>query len=82
VSLVEKHKTEREASAGKLGTSSARGEAGVEAAGGSIGAVGLVGFAMVLWRGLPTHNFSLVLFIAAGAWIVIAGLFWWARERI
>jgi hypothetical protein len=82
VSLVEKHKTQREALAGKRGTRSARGEAGVEAAGGSIGAVGLVGFAMVLWRGLPTHTFSLMLFIASGAWIVVAGLFWWARERM
>ena len=80
VSLVEKHKTQREALDGKSGTKSARGEAGVEAAGASIGAVGLIGFAMVLWRGLPIHNFSIVLLLAAVAWIVVAYLLWWARE--
>jgi hypothetical protein len=82
VSLVEKHKTQREALVGKLGINSARGEAGVEAAGASIGAIGLIGFAIVLWRGLPTHTFLLMLFLAAAAWIVVAGLFWWARERM
>lgn len=82
VSLVEKHKVQREALAGKLGTQSARGEASAEAAGGSIGAIGLMGFAVVLWWGLPTHNFPLILFIAVATWMVIAGLFWWARQKM
>jgi hypothetical protein len=59
-------------------TRSGRREAGVEAAGGSIGAVGLIGFATVLWG----DNFSLVLHLAAVAWTVVASLFWWTRERM
>jgi hypothetical protein len=82
VSLVEKHKMQREASAGKLGTQSARGEASVEAAGGSIGAIGLMGFAIVLWWGLPTYSFLLMLIIASAAWIVVSGLLWSVRQRM
>jgi hypothetical protein len=82
VSLVEKHKTLREKAEGKRGTRSARGQASVEAAGASVGTLGLMGFAVVLWRGLPGHNFLPVLLMAAGTWIVVSWLFWWTRERI
>jgi hypothetical protein len=82
VSLVEKHKTLREKAEGKLGTTSARGQASVEAAGASAGTLGLMGFAVVLWQGLPTHNFLPMVLIAGGTWIVLSWLFWWARERM
>jgi hypothetical protein len=82
VSLVEKHKTLREKAEGKFGTRSARGQASVEAAGASVGTLGLMGFGVVLWRGLPGHNFLPVLLMAAGTWIVVSWLFWWTRERI
>jgi hypothetical protein len=82
VSLVEKHKTLRERAEGKLGVWSARGQASVEATGASIGTLGLMGFAVVLWQGLPTHNFLLMLFTATGTWIAVSSLFWWTRERM
>jgi hypothetical protein len=82
VSLVEKHKTLREKAEGKRGTRSARGQASVEAAGASVGTLGLMGFAVVLWRGLPGPTFLPVLLMAAGTWIVVSWLFWWTRERI
>jgi hypothetical protein len=82
VSLVEKHKTLREKAEGKLGTRSARGQASVEAAGASVGTLGLMGFAVVLWQGLPTHNFRPVVLMAGGTWIAVSWLFWWTRERI
>jgi hypothetical protein len=82
VSLVEKHKTLREKAEGKLGTWSARGQASVEAAGASVGTLGLMGFAVVLWQGLPTHNFLFMVLTAAGTWIVVSWLFWWTRERM
>jgi hypothetical protein len=82
VSLVEKHKTLREKAEGKLGIWSARGQASVEATGASIGTLGLMGFAVVLWRGLPTHNFLPMVFAAAGTWIAVSWLFWWTRERM
>jgi hypothetical protein len=82
VSLVERHKTLREKAEGKLGIWSARGQASVEATGASVGTLGLMGFAVVLWRGLPTHNFLPMVFAAAGTWIAVSLLFWWARERM
>ena len=82
VSLVETHKIMRENAEGKLGTRSARGQASVEATGASAGTLGLVGFAVVLWQGLPDHRFLLVLLTAGVAWIAVSGLFWWTRERM
>jgi hypothetical protein len=82
VSLVEKHKTLREKAEGKLGTWSARGQASVEAAGASVGTLGPMRFAVVLWQGLPTHNFLFMVLTAAGTWIVVSWLFWWTRERM
>ena len=82
VSLVEKHKTLRETDQGKRGTRSARGQASVEATGASVGTLGLMGFALVLWQGLPTHNFLSILFTAGGVWIGLSWLFWWIRERM
>ena len=82
VSLVEKHKIMREKAEGKLGIRSARGLASVEATVASAGTLGLVGFAVVLWQGLPDHKFLLVLLTAGVAWIAVSGLFWWTRERM
>jgi hypothetical protein len=82
VSLVEKHKTLREKAEGKLGIWSARGQASVEAAGASVGTLGLMGFAVVLWQGLLTHNFLPMVFTATGTWIAVSSLFWWTRERM
>ena len=82
VTLVENHKTQREKAEGKLGTWSARGQAGVEATGASVGTLGLMGFAVVLWQGLPTHNFLPMVFTAGGTWIAVSWLFWWTRERM
>ena len=82
VSLVEKHKTEREKAEGKLGTRSARGQASVEAAGASVGTIGLIGFALVLWQGLPAHPFLNMMLMAGATWIAMSWLFWWARERM
>jgi hypothetical protein len=81
VSLVEKHKTLRENAEGKRGTWSARGEASCEAAGASIGTLGLVGFGAVLWRGLPTHTFWPILFTAGGTWVAASWLFWLIRDK-
>jgi hypothetical protein len=82
VSLVEKHKTLREKAEGKLGSWSARGQASVEATGASVGSLGLIGFAVVLWQGLPTHNFLPMVLMAGGTWIAVSWLFWWTRERM
>jgi hypothetical protein len=74
--------TLREKAEGKLGLWSARGQASVEATGASVGTLGLMGFAVVLWQGLPTHNFLPMILTATGTWIAVSSLFWWTRERM
>ena len=81
VCLVEKHKTQREAEQGKPGVLSARGQASVEAAGASIGAFGLVAFAVVLWKVTPTHPTATMLTLGALAWIAVSGLVWLLRDK-
>jgi hypothetical protein len=81
ISLVEKHKIEREAEEHKAGTISARGEAAVEATGASAGALGLAAFAVVLWK-LPAHGLLATLVIACAAWAAVSWLAWWVRELL
>lgn len=82
LSMTETHAIERKARAGANGTLFARAEASVEAAGASIGALGLAAFAAVLWKALPTHPLTLVLPLAATAWLLVSVIFWWIRKRI
>ena len=82
ISLVEKHKIERERDQGKEGTRSARAEASVEATGASVGALGLAAFALVLWKGVMPHGFVPVLVCAGAAWTAVSWMGWWARERM
>jgi hypothetical protein len=82
ISLVEKHKRLREEKEGKVGIRSARGEASVEAAGASIGALGLVAFAITLWLRFPSHGLASTLLIASVAWALLSLTVWWVRERL
>lgn len=82
VCLVEKHKIKREQEQGNQGVRSARGEASVEAAGASLGALGLAGFALVLWKGVPRHGLFVVLLCATFVWMAVSWLLWRARERM
>jgi hypothetical protein len=82
LSMTETHAIERKASGGANGTLFARAEASVEAAGASVGALGLAAFALVLWKFLPTHTLTLTLTLAGAAWLVVSVLLWWLRKRI
>jgi hypothetical protein len=82
LSMTETHAIERKAKAGANGTLFARAEASVEAAGASAGALGLAAFALVLWKGLPTHSLALILPLAGAAWLFVSVLLWWLRKRI
>ena len=82
VSLVEKHKIQREAVEGKQGTSSARGEASVESTGASAGALGLAAFATVLWWLAPRLPMIAMLACAALAWTAVSWICWLIREKL
>jgi hypothetical protein len=82
LSMTETHAIERKAQGGANGTLFARAEASVEAAGASIGALGLAAFALVLWIGLPAHSLTLVLPLAGAVWLAVSVLLWWLRKKL
>jgi hypothetical protein len=82
LSMTEEHAVERKAKGGADGKLFARAEASVEAAGASAGALGLAAFAIILWKGLPTHSLEIALPLAGAAWLFVSLLLWWLRERL
>jgi hypothetical protein len=56
VSLIENHGKKRKAEPGYDGTGRGRLAASVDAAGASLGCIGLMAFAIILWRGILGHN--------------------------
>jgi hypothetical protein len=80
-SLVEKHHRENVQAAGGDGVTEGRRAAGADAAGTSIGCIGLMGFALVVWRELPLQPAGLVLAESMLAWAVLAAGFWLFRRK-
>ncbi|HXB63151.1 MAG TPA: DUF3147 family protein [Acidobacteriaceae bacterium] len=80
-SLVEKHHRENVQAAGGDGVTEGRLAAAMDAAGAAIGCIGLMGFALVMWRELPLQPAGLVLAESLLAWVVLAAGFWLYRRR-
>ncbi|HEX3472084.1 MAG TPA: DUF3147 family protein [Silvibacterium sp.] len=80
--LIEKHEKEKKRQAGFDGTSRGRAAAGVDAAGAAMGALGLIAFAMLVWRFLSHHSTAVILTIAGLAWLAVSVLAWWIRKAI
>ena len=78
--LIEAHEKRRMARVGCDGTRRGRLAASIDAAGASLGCVGLAGFATVLWLMLPRHNALLSLTSALAVWIAISVSLWKARK--
>jgi len=80
VTLVEKHEREKKQRARKHGTIRGREAAALDAAGATIGGFGLIGFAVVAWQALADYDPAIVLALATGTWLAIAGLGWVVRH--
>jgi Protein of unknown function (DUF3147) len=80
--LVEKHIKERRRKAGLDGTLRAADAVAIEARGATLGSVGLITFAAVMWLALP-HVPSVLSFVLAGAaWLVLSVAAWQLRRRL
>lgn len=79
-SMVEKHQKKEKEKLSLKGTNRGRAAASIDAAGASIGCVGLIGFALVLWGGLPCHNPYIVVLEASIAWLVLSLALWLFRK--
>jgi hypothetical protein len=80
--LIEKHETEKKQQHGKIGIASGRRAAGVDAAGAAMGCLGLIVFAVIVWKALPASSLALVLIVATIVWLITSVAVWMIRESI
>jgi hypothetical protein len=78
--LIEKNAREEKRKAGLNGTRRGRMEAAVDAAGASIGTLGLLAFAAVVWRFMQSHRPWLVLVLATVIWLAVSVTVWKIRK--
>ena len=71
-SLIESHEKRRKAQIHSDGTNRGRVAASLDSAGASLGCIGLLAFAFVLWKGLDTHSTALTVSAAGIAWLLIS----------
>jgi hypothetical protein len=79
--LIEQHEVKRKREIGRDGRRRGREAAALDALGAALGAMGLVAFAVVLWRFLPGHSSWAALGLAAVAWASVSGLLWVLRKQ-
>ena len=80
-SLIEDHEKKRKAEHGYNGTVRGRLAASVDAAGASLGCIGLMAFAIILWRGIPGLNASWVISLATFGWMGLSTTLWALRRK-
>jgi uncharacterized membrane protein (GlpM family) len=79
--LIEEHEVQKKKEIGRDGRLRGREAAALDSFGAALGAMGLVAFALVLWRFLPGHSLWATLGLAAVTWMVVAGSLWMLRRR-
>ncbi len=80
--LIEKHEKEAKQAKGLHGTLRARSAAAIDAAGSSIGSIGLLGFALLVAALLPYHSPVAVLLLGLIAWAVVSAICWRLRKAM
>jgi Protein of unknown function (DUF3147) len=74
--LIEKHERAKKERVGMNGKLRGITAAALDASGASLGAIGLIVFAVIVWQLLPYHNIAIVLAAATSAWILDSSLLW------
>lgn len=80
--LIEKHEKQKKEQAGLHGAGRGRKAAAIDAAGASIGSIGLFVFALLVKRYLVSHGPWLVLLGATVIWLAVSLLLWQIRKRM
>jgi hypothetical protein len=78
--LIEKHEKEKKESLGLNGAARGRSAASVDAAGASIGSIGLFVFALVVWQFMPKDRAWIVLGVATLLWLAVSMVGWHIRK--
>jgi hypothetical protein len=81
VTLIESHEKKRKATKCSDGRNRGRIAASLDSRGASMGCIGLIAFACVLWRGLNNHNAWLMVSVAGIVWLLIAYVLWALRAN-
>jgi len=79
--LVEKHELQRKHEKGLNGMYRGRYAAGADCAGAAMGSIGLIAFAIFIWKFLPEHSLLAVIPGAAMLWALVATAIWWSWKR-
>lgn len=80
--LVEKHVCEKKQRHGLDGKNRGREAASLDARGAAQGSIGLIAFALIIWRLLPDHAPWLVLIVATFTWLAVAVALWTLRRLL
>ncbi|MBV8772587.1 MAG: DUF3147 family protein [Deltaproteobacteria bacterium] len=80
--LIEKHERQSKQAKGLAGDDRAKNAAAIDAAGASIGSIGLLAFAFVGSVFLPDRSAPLVLLFATLAWFLVSVTFWRLRKAM
>jgi Protein of unknown function (DUF3147) len=78
--LIEKQEEKKKQFSPGDNTRRGRAAASVDAAGSSMGAIGLLVFGVIVWQGLPRFGTPWVLIAATAAWFTVSVAIWEARE--
>lgn len=78
--IIEQHEKEKMAKAGLDGTRRGRAMASIDAAGATMGSLGLIAFAALVWKGLPRYPTWAVLIAATVLWFGVAISAWILRR--
>jgi hypothetical protein len=81
VTLVEKHERERKQQKGMNGLIRGRLAAGADAAGATMGSVGLILFAVCVWKLLPDHSLWRVVGGATLMWALVCAAAWYLWKQ-
>jgi Protein of unknown function (DUF3147) len=79
--MVEKHERERKQEKRMSGVLRGRQAAGADAAGAAMGSIGLIAFAVCVWKFLPEHNSWLVIGSATLLWAAVSIAVWFLWKR-
>jgi hypothetical protein len=79
--LVEKREREKKVRAGIVNTTRGREAAALDATGAAAGSIGLVGFALVIWKFLPVWPVWASFTCAGATWGSVSLTLWWLRKK-
>jgi hypothetical protein len=79
--LIEKHEKEKQERQGRKETDRGKEAASADAAGSAMGSLGLLVFAVLVWKFMPSHNPWLVLAAATLSWLAVSVLIWYLQRR-